>query len=117
MTRGPGKEQETNKLPPIRRVQERLKGDATCLTTSHNSSGWHPSWLNNVGATGKDSESECLAKDNSETNPITIKPKTVNHMAEQFSWVPLPYCFPPGRPFPLKFLALSAHVSPWTIHF
>ena len=38
-------------------------------------------------------------------------------MAEQFSWVPLPYCCPPRRPFPIKSLALSAHVSPRTIHF
>ena len=36
---------------------------------------------------------------------------------KQFSWVPLPYCSPPGCPFPIKSLALSAHVSPWTIHF
>ena len=52
-----------------------------------------------------------------ETNPITIKPETASHMAEQFSWVPLPYCSPPGCPFPIKSLALSAHVSPQTIHF
>ena len=38
-------------------------------------------------------------------------------MAELFSWVPLPYCSPPGCPFPIKSLALSAHVSPRTIHF
>ena len=38
-------------------------------------------------------------------------------MAEQFSWVPLPCCSPPGCPFPIKSLALSAHVSPQTIHF
>ena len=38
-------------------------------------------------------------------------------MAEQFSWVPLPYCSPPRCPFPIKSLALSAHVSPRTIHF
>ena len=36
---------------------------------------------------------------------------------EQFSWVPLPYCSPPGCPFPIKPLTLSAHVSPQTIHF
>ena len=35
----------------------------------------------------------------------------------QFSWVPLPYCSPPRCPFPIKSLALSAHVSPRTIHF
>ena len=38
----------------------------------------------------KDSESEWLAKDNLEANPITIKPKTLSHEAELFSWVPLP---------------------------
>ena len=48
---------------------------------------------------------------------ISIKPETASHTAEQFSWVPLPYCSPPRRPFPIKYLALSAHVSPWTIHF
>ena len=58
-----------------------------------------------------------MAKDNRENNPITIKPKIVSHMAEQFSWVPLPYCCLPRRSFPIKCLALSAHVSPWTVHF
>ena len=87
-----------------------------------------------------------MAKDNLETNPITIKPETASHAAEQFSWVPLPYCSPPrcpftikpetmshaaeqfpwvpltycslpGHPVPIKSLALSAHVSPWIIHF
>ena len=63
----------------------------------------------------KDSELEWLAKDNPETNPITIKPKS--HVAEQCSWVPSPSCSPPRRPFSIKSLALSAHVSPWTIQF
>ena len=58
-----------------------------------------------------------MTKDNLETNPITIKSKTASHVAELFSWVPFPYCSPPGRPFPIKPLALSAHVSPRTIHF
>ena len=58
-----------------------------------------------------------MAKDHPETNPITIKPDIVSHVAEQFSWVPLPYCSPPGCPFPIKSLALSAHMSPRTIHF
>ena len=57
-----------------------------CPITSHNPC-WRPFWLSNAWATRKDSESECLAKDNPETNPITIKLETVNHMAEQFSWV------------------------------
>ena len=115
-TGGPGKEQGTNKPPPTRRVRERSKGDNTYLTTSQNPSLWHPSWLNKVWTTRKDSESERLAKDNLETNTINIKPKTASHVTEQFSWVPLPYCSPPGCPFPIKSLALSAHVSPWTIH-
>ena len=84
-------------------------------TTSQNPSLWHPSWLNKACTTRKDSESEWLAKDNPETNPITMKPKT-SQVAELFSWVPLPYCSPPGCPFSIKSLALSAHVSPQTIY-
>ena len=117
MTGGPGKEHRTNKPPPIRRVQERSKGDTTCLTTSQNPSLWHPSWLNKVCTTRKDSGSEWLAKDNLETNPITLKPETASQVAELFSLFPLPYCSPPRCPFPIKSLALSAHVSPQTTHF
>ena len=58
-----------------------------------------------------------MAKDNAETNPITIKPEPATHETELFSWVTLPYCSPPACPFPIKSLALSAHVSPRTIHF
>ena len=58
-----------------------------------------------------------LAKDNPETNPITVKPETASHVAEMFSWAPLPYWSPPVCPFPIKSLALPAHVSPQTIHF
>ena len=103
-TGGPGKEHRTNKLPPTGRVWERSKGDTTCPTTSQNSPLWHPSWVNKACTTRKDSEPEWLAKDHPETNPI-------------ISWVPLPYCSPPGCPFPIKSLALSAHVSPQTMHF
>ena len=109
MTGGPGKEQGTNKPPPTGRVKERTKGDTTCLTTSQNPSFWHPSWLNKA--------SEWLAEDNLETNPITIKPKTASYVVELFSWVPLSYCSPLGCSFPIKYLALSAHVFPQTIHF
>ena len=111
MTGGPDKEQGTNKPPPTRRVKERSKGDTTCPTTSQNPSHWYLSLLSKLRATRKGSESEWLAKDNPETNPIIIKPKTGSHMAEQVSWVPLPYCSPPGWPFPIQSLALSAHVS------
>ena len=43
-----------------------------------------------------------MAKENLETNPITIKPKTVSHKAEQSSWVPLPDCSLLGHPFPVE---------------
>ena len=91
----PGKKQGTNKPPPTRRVRERSKGDTTCLTTSQKPSLWHPSWPNKACTTRKDSQSEWLAKDNLETNPITIKPETASHVTEQFSWLLLPYCNPP----------------------
>ena len=117
MTGDPDKEYGTNKPPPTGRVQERSKGDTACPSTSQNLSRQHPSWLRDACATRKDSELEWLAKDHPETNPITIKPETASHAAEQFSWVPLPYCSPPGCPFPVKSLALSVHVSPRTIHF
>ena len=63
------------------------------------------------------SQNDQLKIINPEINPITIKPETVSHVAEQFSWVPLPCCSPPRCPFTIKSLALSAHVSPQTIHF
>ena len=115
-TEGPGKEQGTNKPPPTRRVRERSKGDTTCPTTSQNPSLQRPSWLNKTCTTRKGSESEGWAKDTPETNPITIKPETLSHGAELFSWVPLPSCSPPRRPFPIKLLAFSARVFPQTIH-
>ena len=117
MTGASGKEHGTNKPPPTGTVRERSKGDTTCLNTSQHPSLWHPSWLNKACITRKDPESEWLAKDNLETNPITINPETASHVTELFSWVPLPYCSPPRCPFSIKYLALSAHVSPRTIHF
>ena len=116
-TGGPAKEHGTNKPPQIGRVWERSKGDTTCLTTSQNPSLWYPSWLNKVCTTRKDSESGWLAKDNPETNPITIRSETASHVAELFFWVSLPYSSSPSCPFPIKSLALSAYASPRTIHF
>ena len=113
-TGGPGKEQGTNKPPWTGRVQERSKGDTTCLTTSQNPPLWHPSWLNKAFTTRKNSESEWLAKDNLETNPITIKPETASHRAVLLGSLTL--LLSTRCPFPIKSLALSAHVSPRTIH-
>ena len=50
-------------------------------------------------------------------NLITIKSKTLRHVAEQSSWVPLPSYSPPGHFFPIKSLALLSCVSPQTMHF
>ena len=117
MTGDPDKENGTNKPPPTGRVQERSKGDTPCRSTSQNPSRWHPSWLSNTCVTRKDSELEWLARDHPETNPITIKPETASHVTERYSGVPLPSCSPPGCPLQIKSLALSAHVSPRTVHF
>ena len=87
------------------------------MSISQNPCCWHSSWLSKACTTKKDPESEWLARENPETNHITTKPKTASHVAEQSSWVPLPSCSSPGVPFPIKSLALSAYVSPWTIHF
>ena len=73
--------------------------------------------MSNVCTTRKEPESQGSAKDNPETNPITIKPETESHVAERSSWVPLPCCPPPGCPFPINSLALSARVSLQIIHF
>ena len=108
MTGDPDKKYETNKPPSTRRVRERSKGDTACLSTFQNPSCQHPSGLGNACTTREDCELEQLAKDHPETNPITIKPETASHAAEQFSWVPLPYCSPPGGPFPNK---ISCFVS------
>ena len=114
-TGSPGKEGGTNKPPPIGRIQEwskeREDTSPYVLPTSQNPSHWNSSWLSNVCTTKKDTESDWLARDNPETNLITIKPKTTSHVAEQFSWVPLPCCSIPGHPFLVKSLALSACVS------
>ena len=65
-------------------------------------------------------ELEWLAKDHQETNPITIKPPYNPRLraTRQSSSPGFPYLLlSTGVPFPIKSLALSAHVSPWTILF
>ena len=86
-------------------------------STSQNPSRWTPYWLSNAHTTRKEPKSEWLARDNPETNPITIK-----------IWD----CEPPSRvvllgsftlllsaqaPFSNKVSYLSARVPPQTIHF
>ena len=55
--------------------------------------------------------SEWLARNNLETNPITIKPETASHMAEQFSWVPLLCWSLPWHSFPVVSGFLNMCVS------
>ena len=95
-TEGSGKKHRTNKPPPTGRVQERSKGDATSPTISQIASILAEQCLRHqegpwVRMTGQD---------NPETNPITPKPETVDHKAEQFSWLPWPSCSLPRHPFP-----------------
>ena len=93
------------------------------LPASQKPTHWDPSWLRDVRATRrtlsqtKYGPSKMIGQGQLEANPIAIKPETVSYVAEQFSWVPLSCCSLPGCPFPIKSLALSAHVSPQTIHF
>ena len=96
----PGKEHRTNKPPLKGRVQERSKGDTICPTTFQNPSYQHSSWLSNACTTSKDSKSEWLAKDNPQTNPITIKTQGYEPCGRAVllgsltlllsTWVPLP---------------------------
>ena len=78
---------------------------------------WYPSWLSKVWTTKKDAESEWLAKDNPETNPITMKPEAVATWQSSPPGFPYPTTLQLRGPFPIKSLALPAHLSPWTIHF
>ena len=113
---GPDNENRTNKPPSTGIVQKMSNGDTKCPTTSQNPPHWHPFWLSNTHTTRRDPESEWLARGNLETNPVTIKAKTVSHVAQQSSWIPWPSCSP-SCPFPKMSLTLSAWVSPQAIHF
>ena len=85
-----------HQLEEVRKGQKEGGDTSPCvLPTSQNPSHWNPSWLSDACATRKDPESERSARDNQETNPTTIKPETVSHVTEQFSWVPLLCCSPP----------------------
>ena len=95
-TGGPGKEDRTNMPPLTRSTWEKSKGDVT----SQNPPRWHTSRLSSACTTRKDPESRVIGQRQRiglETNSVTIKPEITSHMAKQF-WVPLPSCFPLGRP-------------------
>ena len=102
-------------------VARRRKEEMICPTNLLESSYWNLSWLIVACTTREDPESgqiwtqvRCLARDNLETNSITMKPETVSHMVEQFSYllvsgVPLPTGLCPG--ITSQSFALSALVS------
>ena len=110
MTGGPGKPPATREFRKGQKETPPVQQPPRILL-----SGIHLGWTKRAppGST----LTQWLAKDNPETNPITIKPRTVSHVTEPSSWVPLTSCSLPGCPFPIKSLALSAHVSLRSIHF
>ena len=63
------------------RKDQKEKEDASTyvLQTSQNHPHWNASWLSDAQATSKD------PGDNMESNPITIKPRMVSHVAEYLS--------------------------------
>ena len=78
---------------------------------------WHPTWLSNAGTPRKHPESQRLAEDSQERNPIIIKPKTVSHVAQQSSWVPAPSCPPPGGPLANQVSCLVSTGVSWDNSF
>ena len=103
---GPGKECRTNKLPPTRRIRERSKGDRRhqyICSPRILLAGINFVWEMCVPLGRTRSQRQ------SETNPITVKPKTASQVAEQFPWAPLCCCSPPGHLFLIKSL-LCQHV-------
>ena len=78
-------------------------------------SGWEMCMSSQRTLSQTTGQARWLARGNLETNPITIKPETVSHMAEQFSWVPFSCCSL-NVPFPIA-SSLSVRVSPGTIHY
>ena len=57
-----------------------------------------------------------MARENLETNPITIKPETVSPMAKQSSWVPLPSCFLPEQVKVARSCLMLCDPMDYTVH-
>ena len=117
MTGGPGWEHRTNKPLPTRRILERSERDTTCPTNIPESSSLESILVEQCVCHQEGPWLTIIGQRQLETNPITRKPENASHTAEQSSWFPLPSCFPPRLPFPIKSLAWSAPVSPQIIHF
>ena len=97
------------------RFHEGLRGGKRyVLPTSQNPSHWNPSWWGGVCASRKDPESERWARDNPQTDPITIKPEPRGGAVLLGS---LTLLLPTQAPLSNKASSLSAPVSLVTIHF
>ena len=82
--------------PPSGRIWERSKGERRSQPRSQNPPRWNQSWLRDAHATRKDPESEWLARDNLETNPITIKPDVWATWQSSSPGFPYPAALCPG---------------------
>ena len=105
MIGGPGKEHGTNKTPSNRRIWKRSKGDRRCPSigpTNLSESSLKSTLAEQCVTRGRTLSQNDWLEANLRTNLITIKPKAVSHMAEQFSWFPLPSCSLPGHSLPNK---------------
>ena len=114
-TRGPGNEHGTNKPPPTRRAWERSKGDTPYWPPRILFTGIHLGWAMSVppGRTlGPNDWSETSQK--LAHHQKSRDPEPHGRAVLLGSFVLL---LSTRHPFPMKSLALSAHMSPRTIHF
>ena len=91
-------EETPNNLPETFALESILADRCTCH--------WKGSWARQCKG-----QVRWLARDKPETNPIPIKSESVSHVAEQFSWVPLPDCSLPRYPFSIVLCFISRYVS------
>ena len=108
-TGGPGKEHGTNE-PLLRgRIPEGSTHPANLQDPPHR----NPSWLRAARRTLSQNEGP---ETSCKLTPPPSNPDRGRRVAGQCSWAPFPSCSPPGRPFPVKPLALPSRVSPQIIH-
>ena len=109
-TTGPGKEHGTNKPPPARRVWERSKGDTVLPPPRILLAGIYLGWAM-LAPPGRTLESGWLARDNSETNPITIKWRLRTMWQSSSPGFPYSAALCPGATSQWSLLLFSSRVS------
>ena len=97
--------------------KERRDASPHVLPTSQNPSWRNPPCLSDACATRKDPESEWLAGDNPETNPINHKTRDCEPCGRAVLLGPLTLLLSTQVLPPRKSLLLCQHVSLQTIHF